>query len=135
MTRNPNIPANYQTVMPYLILEDAAAFIRFMETVFNAKLNFTTMRDEKNIMHAEIMIDDCTIMLADATEQTGKQPACLFIHSEKCDETYKLAIEAGASSLREPSDQPYGRSAGVKDPFGNSLWITSVKSISEPNPQ
>ncbi|WP_431200968.1 hypothetical protein ACQ86K_30970 [Mucilaginibacter sp. P19] len=24
-----------------------------------------------------------------------------------------------------PADQPYGRSAGVKDPFGNTWWITN----------
>jgi len=42
------------------------------------------------------------------------------------DATYRQALEAGATSLREPIDAFYGDpSAGVKDAFGNSWWIAT----------
>jgi len=44
------------------------------------------------------------------------------------DATYKSALQAGATSLREPADQFYGdRSAGVADPVGNHWWIATHK--------
>jgi uncharacterized glyoxalase superfamily protein PhnB len=126
MTRNPSIPANYQTVMVYLILKDAEDFIVFTEKVFGARETYKTMRDEHIIMHAEIMIGETTIMLADATEQYKPRTAGFFIYVENADETFKTAIEAGATIISNPSDQPYGRSGGVTDTFGNTWWITSI---------
>ena len=69
MAKNSKIPENYQTVMPYLIVKDAAQFIAFMQKVFDAKETYRSMRDEHIIMHAEIMIGGSTIMLADSTEK------------------------------------------------------------------
>ena len=37
----------------------------------------------------------------------------------------KKALELGAASVMEPSDQDYGRNAGVADPFGNTWWLVS----------
>ena len=54
-------------------------------------------------------------------------PAGLFIYVEDADETYKKAIEEGATVVTTLSDQAYGRSGGVKDPFGNTWWITAAK--------
>lgn len=127
MKKDPGIPANYQTVMPYLILSDASNFIAFAEKVLGAKETYKVMRDEKTIMHAEIMVGECTIMIADATDKYRHQPGSFFIYVTDADETFKKALEAGATVLNEPSDQPYGRSGGVTDPSGNSLWFTSVK--------
>ncbi len=122
-----NIPKNYQTVMPYLIVENASAFILFTQKVFAAKETHKSMRDEHTIMHGEVMIGECTIMFADATEKFTTQPAGLFIYVDNANETYQKAIDAGAKIKTELSDQPYGRSGGVTDPFGNDWWITSVK--------
>lgn len=127
MTTQPGIPANYQTVMPYLILKDAADFIAFTQNVFGANETYKAMRDENIIMHGEIMIGGSTIMFADSTDRYGAQPAGLFVYVDDADETYKKAIEAGASVATELADQPYGRSGGITDPFGNTWWITSVK--------
>jgi PhnB protein len=127
MKKDKKLPANYQTVMPYLIIKDAAKFIAFTEKVFNAILTHTTMRDEHTIMHAEIMIGESTIMFADATENYEPRPAGLFVNVDNADITYKKAIEEGATTITEIADHPYGRSGGVKDPFGNTWWITSAK--------
>ena len=42
---------------------------------------------------------------------------------------YQRALQAGGSSIAEPEDKPYSeRSAGVKDSFGNILWISTFKN-------
>ena len=127
MTKDPGIPSTHQNIMPLLILNDAAGFIAFTEKVLGAKETYKVMRDEKTIMHAEIMIGECTIMIADATDKYKNQPGSFFVYVTDADETFKIAIEAGATELAKPSDQPYGRSGGVTDPSGNALWFTSVK--------
>jgi PhnB protein len=119
------IPKNYQQVMPYLIVNDAAKFIQFAEKVFNAKETYKAMRDEHVIMHAEIMIGTSTIMLADSTEKFQPRPAGLFVYVDDADICYKNALSAGATSVMEPADQPYGRSGGVLDAHGNTWWLTS----------
>ena len=119
------IPKNYQQVMPYLIINDAAKFIQFAEQVFDAKETYKAMRDEHCIMHAEIMIGASTIMLADSTEKFAPRPAGMFVFVNSADDCYKKAIAAGASSVMEPADQSYGRSAGILDAHGNTWWVTS----------
>jgi uncharacterized glyoxalase superfamily protein PhnB len=120
------IPEGYQTVMPYLILKDASAFIEFTQMVFNAEVVSKHMRDEKIIMHAEIKIGNSIIMFADSTEQYQPRPAGFFIYVDNTDKTYKDALDNGASVVTEIADQSYGRSGGVQDAFGNTWWITSL---------
>ncbi len=123
--KTSNIAEGYQQVMPYLIVENAAAFIEFTKTVFGAEENYKAMRDEKLIMHAEISIGSSVVMIADATELYKPQPAGLFVYVEDCDTVYNNALANGAASVSEPADQSYGRSAGFTDAFGNTWWITS----------
>ncbi|MBB6129896.1 VOC family protein [Mucilaginibacter lappiensis] len=125
MKKEKNIPEAYQRIMPYLIVKDAPAFIIFMQNVFGAKEQYKKMRDEKYIMHAELNIEGSTVMFCDSTETYLPRNAGLFIYVDNCDETYKKALENGAVSVTEPVDQTYGRSAGVKDPFGNTWWVTN----------
>lgn len=122
-----NIPSGYQQVMPYLIINNASAFMNYMKNVFGAEEKMKVMRDESTIMHAEIKIGDSVIMFADATPQYEPRTTGLFIYVNNADETYRKAMKEGSVSLTEPADQSYGRSCGVVDPFGNTLWITSVK--------
>ncbi|MEP6926325.1 MAG: VOC family protein [Ginsengibacter sp.] len=128
MVKKLKIPDNYQTVMPYLIVKDAAKFIVFMQKVFDAGEANKSMRDESIIMHGEIMIGGSTIMFADSTEKFNVQTAGLFIYVDDADITFKKAIDAGATTLIEVADQTYGRSGGITDPFGNVWWITSMKN-------
>lgn len=126
MEKNLKIPENYQTVMPYLIVNNAAKFISFMQTVFDAAETYKAMRDEHTIMHAEIMIGGSTIMFADSTVTYGVRNAGMFIYVDDADATFKKAVENGATVVNEMADQSYGRSGGVEDPFGNTWWITGI---------
>lgn len=123
-----NIPEQYMQVMPYMIVENAAGFMDFLMDVFNASEQNRTMRDETIIMHAEARIGDCTIMFADATEEFTPLNSSMFIYVADADAAFQKAVEKGATVIMPPADQDYGRSCGVQDPFGNTWWITSVKS-------
>lgn len=119
-------PEGYPTVSPYLILNNAAGFLDFTKALFGAEEHFKMPGDNNKIIHAEIKIDDSIIMFADNNQMFDIQNAALFIYVENTDELYKKAIELGAESVREPQDLDYGRGAGIKDPFGNTWWITQA---------
>ena len=114
--------------MPYLMLHNAAAFAAFVINSFQGKQTFSRMRDDgKTIMHAEIQINGSTVMFCEATDQWKQQPASLFLYVGNADETYHAALQNGATGVMELSDQDYGRTCGVKDPCGNTWWVTSVR--------
>lgn len=121
------LPKGHQTIMPYLILKDAEKFSGFATDVFDAKVIMNRLReDEKTILHSELSIGGSTLMFASATEQWTPQTANLFIHVTNADVAYEKAIKAGATTVMELTDQDYGRTCGVMDPFGNTWWITAI---------
>lgn len=124
-----NIPAAHQTIMPYLILQDASKFIDFTKNVFGAaETTAKSLREDGTVMHAEITLNGSTIMITDETADWVKQTSNLFVYVSNADETYQKAIANGAVSLMGLSNQDYGRTCGVTDPFGNVWWITSVNN-------
>lgn len=123
---NVNIPDDCQQITPYLVVNNAAGLIDFTKKVFDAIEMSRHMRDERLIMHAQIRIGTGDIMLADSTPDYPVQNAGLFIYVDDCDRRFQLALDTGATPITPPADQNYGRSCGVKDPFGNTWWITSV---------
>lgn len=125
------LPKGHQIVMPYLMVKGALKFLEFVKTVFNAKLTTDMHKlreDGATVIHAEVTIGGSTIMFTDATEQWREQTANLFVYVDNADETYKKAIDSGAISVMELSDQDYGRTCGVTDPVGNVWWITSINN-------
>jgi PhnB protein len=127
------IPEGLQSVIPYLIVNDANRLIEFLKGTFDAQETTRHVRPDGKIMHAEVKIGGCAIMLGDATEQWKSQAVSLYIYVRDTNATYNRALQNGAKSLMEPADQFYGdRNAGVTDPLGNTWWIgTHIEDVSE----
>ena len=120
------IPEGYRTVTPYLIVEGADTLLEFVTRAFGAEQRFRMDQDDGTIAHAEATIGDSVLMLAEAGGEWAAMPGCIHLYVEDCDATYARALEAGATSLREPENQFYGdRSGGVRDSAGNVWWITT----------
>jgi uncharacterized glyoxalase superfamily protein PhnB len=101
--------------------------VEFLKKAFGAQESFPAMIGPGGkIMHAEMRIGDSTVMMADATTEWGATSTMLHHYVNDVDAVYRRALEAGATSLKEPADQFYGdRSAVVKDPCGN-LWSVAT---------
>jgi PhnB protein len=140
MSQVKPIPDGYHSVQPYMMFKNCAAAIAFYAKAFGAKEKFRMPDAQGRVTHAEIEIGDSTIMMADETPQLeafsaehfGGSPVSLLLYTENCDAMYAQALAAGAKSVREPADQPYGdRMSGVTDPFGYKWWIaTHIKDVS-----
>ena len=123
------IPEEYTQLMPYLIVKGADDFRKFMTMVFDAKDQLIVPNEDGSLMHGELKIGNAIVMFAEAGGQFQLMNAGIFIYVDNADATYKKALAAGAVTVegQEPSDRDYGRTCGVKDPFGNTWWITSSK--------
>jgi uncharacterized glyoxalase superfamily protein PhnB len=127
------IPDGFHTVTPYLLVDDAAGLIPFLERAFGATLLGRYDSPDGRLMHASLQIGDSKVMMGQAAEQWPAMPAMLHLYVEDVDAVYRRAVEAGARSIREPEDQFYGdRSGGVVDPAGNQWWITThIEDLSD----
>ena len=127
------IPKGYHTVTPYLTVRDAPKVIEFLKQAFGAKLSHEMKRPDGSIMHAEIVIGDSPVMIAEENEMAKATLSSLYIYVPDVDSVYRQAIKAGGSNVMEPMDMFYGdRSGGVKDPSGNSWFIATHKEDVEP---
>lgn len=132
------IPEGYHSVTPYLIVDGAADALAFYAKAFGATevLRFP-MGDR--IAHAEVLIGDSHVMLADEMPDMGHlgprtrggPTSSLMIYLEDVDAAFARAIEAGATELMPVKDQFYGdRSGTVTDPFGHQWTLaTHVEDV------
>jgi PhnB protein len=127
------VPEGMHTVTPFLVVDGANDFIRFIEQSFNARTTSIMKTKDGRVMHASVQIGDSQVMVSDATEQYPAGSCRLYLYVNDVDATYKKAIGANGVSLREPTDEFYGdRSSGIKDAWGNEWWIaTHIEDVDE----
>ena len=110
-------PAGFHSVTPRIVVADVEGQVQFLRAVFDASGELHPGRP------AEIRIGDSLVMVTPAVEREPF-PAFLYIYVDDAGSTYRHALDAGAVSLEEPLDTPYGdRRAMVADPFGNVFQI------------
>jgi PhnB protein len=123
------------TVTPYIVFEDAAAAIEFYKRAFGAEEVSRHLDPNGRVLHAEIRLGDSMIMLTEespaypdmqSAKKRGGSPVHLFLYLDDVDLFAAKAVDAGASMLMEIADKEYGRSGGLKDPFGLTWWITTA---------
>ncbi|WP_105200936.1 MULTISPECIES: VOC family protein [unclassified Pseudoalteromonas] len=137
----PAIPPGFHAVTPYLIIDGAVRAISYYQEVFGAELVMQMPMPDGGLAHAELIIGDSHIMLADMCPQPhfqsphalGGTPVSLMLYVEDVDAVFARAIAAGAKELRPVHDQFYGDRAGtLEDPFGHVWTIgTHKEDLSE----
>jgi PhnB protein len=120
---NP-IPQGYNAVTPWIISRDTAGLIAFLENAFDATELARVQMEDGSIGHAEVRIGDSVVMMFDARPAWPDTPAFLRLYVPDCDAIFRQALNAGATSLTEMTEMPWGDRVGrVRDPFGNLWWI------------
>jgi PhnB protein len=113
------IPEGWHSVTPRIVVHDPARLVAFLKDAFGASGNFATAAP------CQMRIGDSIIMVSGAGVR-DPMPAFLYLYVDDVDATYGRALKAGAVSLEEPEDLPYGdRRAMVKDPCGNDWQIAT----------
>ena len=127
------IPDGYQSVVPYLVVNEAAAVIDFIKRAFGAQELLRMMNPDGTIGHTELRIGDSVVMLGGASGQCQAMPSMLYLYLGDVDAAYQRAVEAGGISIKAPENQFYGdRTAAVRDMSGNQWFLaTHVEDLSD----
>ena len=122
------IPEGFRTITPYLVVNEAAELIDFVKQVFGAEEQFRTIGGAGGI-HCQLKIGDSMMMLGGGGTWKGTpMPSAIHLYVPNADEVYERALRAGAVSLHELTDQPYGdREGSVRDLSGNHWYIGTNK--------
>jgi len=135
------IPDGYHTATPYLIIKGAASALEFYKKAFGATELMRLADPSGKIGHAEILIGDSPIMLADehpemgyrGPQSLGGTPVSIALYVEDVDARFNQAVAAGAKVMRPVKDQFYGdRSGTLTDPFGHVWTIATHKEDVSP---
>ncbi len=119
-------PTGYTSVSPYLVTENAEAVIAFLEASFAGSLIQRLDRPDGSIRHAEVQIDDSVVMLGEPAGGWQAVPCHVHLYVPEVDTVYAAALRNGGESVQEPvQDGDPDRRGGVKDPGGNTWWISS----------
>jgi uncharacterized glyoxalase superfamily protein PhnB len=122
----PFKPPTYNSVSPYLMVDGAQATIDFLKQVFDAHELRQVPAANGKLMHAEVRVDDTVVMLADGGDGWPPSPAHVHIYVRNVDETYRRALQAGATSVQEPVQKgDEDKRGGIKDSGGTTWWIAT----------
>jgi len=134
------IPDGYPRVSPYLIVDGAAKAIDFYTTVLGANERMRMGGPDGKVGHAELVLGDSLIMLADefpdmgaaGPKKVGGSPVTINVYVEDADATFKRAIDNCAKVLRAVEDKFYGDRGGeFEDPFGHKWSVqTHIEDVS-----
>ena len=131
------VPKGYHSITPFMTVRDAAHAIEFYKQAFGAKEKGIMKGPEGKVMHAELVIGDSTIMLADefpefgslSPQSIGGSGTGLHIYIEDVDSAFDRAVKAGATVEMPVDDMFWGDRYGkLRDPFGHKWSIGTHKA-------
>ena len=120
------IPEGMRSVTPFLHPVGAPALIDFMKGAFGAEEISREQSPDGMVHHAVVRIGNSMIEMGEAHGELAQpMPPALFLNVDNLEESYQRALDAGATSLQTPTDQGYGRTAWVKDNWGNVWYLAA----------
>jgi uncharacterized glyoxalase superfamily protein PhnB len=109
------LPDGWHSITPRIVTEDVAGLVDFMRAAFGATGDVLPGRP------AVLRIGDSNVMISGAGTRPPI-PAFLYVYVEDADATYARAVAAGARSLEQPVETPYGDRRGMVDDRWGNVW-------------
>ncbi len=122
-------PVGWPTLSTYMVVQDAAASVRFYQSAFGFRCEQKPMQDDAGVVtHAGMRLGDAAIMFGPQGMSIDMRPPAvsgardsqsLYVYVPDVDALAARAVRAGAHMLQGPTDQFWGdRVATFKDPDG-----------------
>jgi uncharacterized glyoxalase superfamily protein PhnB len=100
-----------------MFVDDVEQAVAFLGSVFGAIAQVETGRP------TDVHIGD-SVILVSSTADRERFAAFLYVYVNDADATYRKAVRAGARTIEEPLETPYGdRRCMFEDAFGNVYQV------------
>ena len=140
-TNTASVSAQQHSLAPYLAVDDARGALDWYTRVFAAERRGEPyVMEDGRIGHAELVIGDSVLMLADEYPELGLRgfkarggvSVSLALQVPDVDATVELALAEGADLVYPVSDEDYGRRGAITDPYGHRWLISAAVPATAP---
>ncbi|WP_373519884.1 VOC family protein [Pricia sp.] len=122
-------PKNYNSLSPYLIVDNAEKLVDLLKKVFGATELRKFDHENGTIAHIELELDDSILMISNSTESYPANTTMLHIYVLDVFKTFDLAINNGCETIEKPVNKegdPDTR--GSFYDFAGNYWAVSTQT-------
>ena len=122
-------PDNYNSLSPYLIVDDAQRLTDLLTVIFDAKVLRRFNHENGKIAHIELQLDDSVLMMSNSTESYKAHKTMLHIYVPDVLKTFEKAIANGCEAIEKPINKtgdPDMR--GSFYDFAGNYWSVSTQT-------
>ena len=116
--------ADRKSVWPGLLVENVAAEMEFLQSVFGARIEKSQENAQGTAWQIRARLGTATLLIGHAAS-SGTQPCgALYVWTQDVSGAYARAMERGAVVISPPASGTSGkREAGFRDPQGIIWWV------------
>ena len=122
-------PEGYNSLSPYLIVDDAQRLADLLKTVFQATELRRFDHENGTIAHLELKLDDTVLMISNSTERYAANTTMLHLYVQDVHRTFDKAVENGCEIIERPVNKegdPDTRGAFMD--FAGNYWAVSTQA-------
>ena len=98
-------PEGYNSLSPYLIVDDAKRLVQLLRAVFHAEEQRSFIDEQGRIVHLELRIDDSVLMISNSTPDYPANKLMLHLYVPEVLRTFELAEKNGCEVIERPIQQ------------------------------
>ena len=103
MNQNSYKPQGYNSLSPYLIVDEAQKLVDLLISIFEAQ-ELRRFEDERGkIAHVELKLDDSILMIADSTPDFPARKVMMHLYVPDVQATFETAISNGCEIIEKPT--------------------------------
>lgn len=122
-------PENYNSLSPYLIVDEAQKLVDLLKNIFNASELRRYNHANGTIAHIELKLDDSVLMISNSTENYSANKTMLHVYVPDVFKTFNLAINNGCEIIDKPikkDGDPDTRGAFMD--FAGNYWAIGTQT-------
>lgn len=125
LNSNPLIPPGFTRLFPYLFVENARDYLRFLDEGLDGEIVDIHTAPRGVVLNAHVRFGDTTIMVSEARDGQAASRATIYLYVADAKEAMARAIAAGGREVSPVGFRPYGeQQGGLGDPAGNIWWLS-----------
>lgn len=116
------------SLFPILRTSDLPGLVAFYERAFGGTVEYRFEHEGADV-YVSLALGAGTLAIGFEPDVARGDAIALWLYVDEVDSAYAAALDAGAGSVVEPADMPWGERVGqVRDPDGNLVHLGAPSS-------